>query len=123
MRWPRPHLRWVSHNTHEWNKRKTWRQNSATDKKNIHGVATENASYYAELDERHKELVGETVEVGLMFASKAFVQLLVNPIVGPLTHKYVFPELERILCISEQKDNRFACFTELATAFPCLPVS
>lgn len=49
----------------------------------------ENASYYAELDERHKELVGETVEVGLMFASKAFVQLLVNPIVGPLTHKYV----------------------------------
>lgn len=51
-------------------------------------VSTENASYYAELDERHKELVGETVEVGLMFASKAFVQLLVNPIVGPLTHKY-----------------------------------
>lgn len=32
--------------------------------------------------------MGETVEVGLMFASKAFVQLLVNPIVGPLTHKY-----------------------------------
>lgn len=48
---------------------------------------TENASYYAELEERHKELVGETVEVGLMFASKAFVQLLANPIVGPLTHK------------------------------------
>lgn len=53
---------------------------------NIH-VPPENASYYAELEERHKELVGETVEVGLMFASKAFVQLLVNPIVGPLTHK------------------------------------
>lgn len=67
----------------------------------------ENASFYAELEERHKELVGETVEVGLMFASKAFVQLLANPIgnvfdilyeevnitkfihfiVGPLTHK------------------------------------
>lgn len=47
----------------------------------------ENASYYAELEEIHKELVGETVEVGLMFASKAFVQLLANPIVGPLTHK------------------------------------
>lgn len=42
---------------------------------------------YEELQERHKELVGETVEVGLMFASKAFVQLLANPIVGPLTHK------------------------------------
>lgn len=50
-------------------------------------MCTENASYYAELEERHKELVGETVEVGLMFASKAFVQLLANPIVGPLTHK------------------------------------
>lgn len=49
--------------------------------------SAENASYYAELEERHKELVGETVEVGLMFASKAFVQLLANPIVGPLTHK------------------------------------
>lgn len=48
---------------------------------------TENASYYAELEEIHNELVGETVEVGLMFASKAFVQLLANPIVGPLTHK------------------------------------
>lgn len=48
---------------------------------------SENASYYAELDARHKELVGETVEIGIMFASKAFVQLLVNPIVGILTHR------------------------------------
>lgn len=31
--------------------------------------------------------MGETVEVGVMFASKAFIQLLANPIVGPLTHK------------------------------------
>ncbi|XP_055380402.1 synaptic vesicular amine transporter-like [Condylostylus longicornis] len=38
-------------------------------------------------EERHKELVGETVDVGVMFASKAFVQLLANPFVGPLTHK------------------------------------
>ncbi|XP_015116251.1 synaptic vesicular amine transporter [Diachasma alloeum] len=36
---------------------------------------------------RHKELLEETVAVGMMFASKAFVQLLTNPIVGPLTHK------------------------------------
>lgn len=48
---------------------------------------TENETLYRELEERHKELVGETVEVGLLFASKAFVQLLVNPIVGPLTHR------------------------------------
>lgn len=49
----------------------------------------DNVSWYAEREERHKELVGETAEVGLMFASKAFVQLLANPIVGPLTHKYI----------------------------------
>jgi hypothetical protein len=36
---------------------------------------------------RHKDLVEETVAVGMMFASKAFVQLLANPIVGPLTHR------------------------------------
>ncbi|KAL5285612.1 SLC18A1 family protein [Megaselia abdita] len=50
-------------------------------------VSNENNTYDKEAEERHKELVGETVEVGLMFASKAFVQLLVNPIVGPLTHR------------------------------------
>lgn len=37
--------------------------------------------------QRHRELLQETTAVGLMFASKAFVQLLANPIVGPLTHK------------------------------------
>lgn len=50
-------------------------------------LCLENETLYRELEERHKELVGETVEVGLLFASKAFVQLLVNPIVGPLTHR------------------------------------
>ncbi|XP_076759185.1 vesicular monoamine transporter [Xylocopa sonorina] len=40
-----------------------------------------------EKQQRHRELLGETVAVGVMFASKAFVQLLANPIVGPLTHK------------------------------------
>ncbi|XP_070499948.1 synaptic vesicular amine transporter isoform X2 [Chironomus tepperi] len=47
----------------------------------------DNASWYAEREERHKELVDETAEIGVMFASKAFVQLLSNPFVGPLTHK------------------------------------
>ncbi|XP_047541921.1 synaptic vesicular amine transporter [Vanessa tameamea] len=41
----------------------------------------------AEKEERHKELIHETVAVGVMFASKAIVQLLANPFVGPLTHK------------------------------------
>ena len=36
---------------------------------------------------RHKELVNENVEVGVMFASKAVVQLIANPFVGPLTNK------------------------------------
>lgn len=49
---------------------------------------SDNTSWIAEREERHKELVEETAEVGIMFASKAFVQLLANPIVGPLTHKY-----------------------------------
>lgn len=42
-----------------------------------------------ELDakQRHTDLIQETVAVGMMFASKAFVQLFTNPIVGPLTHK------------------------------------
>lgn len=41
-----------------------------------------------EREQQHRELLQETVAVGIMFASKAFVQLLANPIVGPLTHKY-----------------------------------
>ena len=37
---------------------------------------------------KHNELIQENVEVGVMFASKAFVQLLANPFVGPLTNRY-----------------------------------
>lgn len=36
---------------------------------------------------KHTELVEENVEVGVMFASKAFIQLLANPFVGPLTNR------------------------------------
>lgn len=57
---------------------------------------TEFTSNFTTLDpevQRHEDLVGETVAVGIMFASKAFVQLLANPFVGPLTHKigYTIP--------------------------------
>merc|ERR1712032_483944 len=38
-------------------------------------------------ERKHKELVEENMEVGMMFASKAFVQLIANPFVGPLTNK------------------------------------
>lgn len=53
-----------------------------------------NISSFAEATEnpemarlRHDYLLQENVQVGMMFASKAFVQLLANPFVGPLTHK------------------------------------
>jgi len=36
---------------------------------------------------KHKELLEENVENGFLFASKAAVQLLVNPFVGRLTHR------------------------------------
>merc|ERR1719158_1232753 len=38
-------------------------------------------------ERKHKELVEENMEVGMMFASKAFVQLIANPFVGPLTNR------------------------------------
>jgi len=36
---------------------------------------------------KHKELMEENLETGFMFASKAVVQLITNPFVGPLTHR------------------------------------
>lgn len=36
---------------------------------------------------RHMDIVNESVWVGLMFASKAIMQLIANPFVGPLTNK------------------------------------
>ena len=36
---------------------------------------------------RHKELIEENTEVGIMFASKPIVQAFTNPFVGPLTNK------------------------------------
>ncbi len=38
---------------------------------------------------RDSELKSLNVKVGIMFASKAFLQLLTNPIIGPLTNLYV----------------------------------
>ncbi|KAL0116163.1 hypothetical protein PUN28_011192 [Cardiocondyla obscurior] len=56
---------------------------------NLSEIATTNytSPEAREKEQRHRELLEETVAVGMMFASKAFVQLLANPIVGPLTHK------------------------------------
>ena len=45
------------------------------------------AAMEAEKRRKHKELTHENVEVGVMFASKAVVQLITNPFVGPLTNR------------------------------------
>lgn len=37
--------------------------------------------------ERHEALTEENVHVGFMFGSKALVQLIANPLIGPLTNK------------------------------------
>jgi hypothetical protein len=37
---------------------------------------------------KHNELLEENVETGFMFASKAVVQLITNPFVGPLTNRW-----------------------------------
>lgn len=44
----------------------------------------------AEEMKRHNTLAEENVYVGLMFGSKALVQLLTNPWIGPLTNKFAF---------------------------------
>ena len=41
----------------------------------------------ARKQDRHKDIVNENIAVGLMFASKAIMQLIANPFVGPLTNK------------------------------------
>lgn len=37
-----------------------------------------------------KDLLNENVQVGLLFASKATVQLITNPFIGPMTNRYDF---------------------------------
>ena len=36
---------------------------------------------------RHDDIINANIPVGLMFASKAIVQLIANPFVGPLTNR------------------------------------
>ena len=42
------------------------------------------------LFQKHLDIVNENQEVGVMFASKAFVQLIANPFIGKLTNKYEY---------------------------------
>ena len=52
-------------------------------------LATDDPNTMAADEAKHSELIQENVEVGVMFASKAFVQLLANPFIGPLTNRQV----------------------------------
>jgi len=39
-------------------------------------------------EERHRDIINENMVVGLMFASKAILQLITNPFVGPITNRF-----------------------------------
>ncbi|TMS36328.1 hypothetical protein L596_003519 [Steinernema carpocapsae] len=56
-------------------------------------VARERQLSAEEAEMRHKTLAEENVQVGLMFGSKALIQLITNPMIGPLTNKigYTLP--------------------------------
>ncbi|CDQ77243.1 unnamed protein product [Oncorhynchus mykiss] len=44
----------------------------------------------------------ENVRVGLLFASKALVQLLINPFVGPLTNRFMFWLHSKCFCVCDK---------------------
>ncbi|CAG0882436.1 unnamed protein product [Cyprideis torosa] len=46
-----------------------------------------NKSLAEEAERKHEELAAETIPLGIMFASKAFVQMITNPFIGPLTNR------------------------------------
>ncbi|XP_073998410.1 vesicular monoamine transporter isoform X2 [Rhodnius prolixus] len=73
----------------------TTTQSADFDYNNTYNYTYGNVTELTKDERRHKDLVEETVAVGMLFASKAFVQLLANPFVGPLTHKigYSIPML------------------------------
>lgn len=58
-------------------------------------VAGNKSSYVTVREEvmRHAELADENVKVGLLFASKAIVQLLTNPFIGPVTNRFVYSQV------------------------------
>uniref|UniRef100_A0A8C5SE44 Solute carrier family 18 member A2 n=1 Tax=Laticauda laticaudata TaxID=8630 RepID=A0A8C5SE44_LATLA len=48
---------------------------------------TKTTPSFSDCPKKDKELVNENVEVGLLFASKATVQFLTNPFIGPMTNR------------------------------------
>ena len=71
-------------------KRRKKRQAELIRRKRSRGAGTNAIHHHRPLtaeERKHKELVEENIEVGVMFASKAVVQLIANPFVGPLTNR------------------------------------
>ena len=50
-------------------------------------MATNSSSAPSDCPSEDKDLLNENVQVGLLFASKATVQLLTNPFIGLLTNR------------------------------------
>ena len=75
--------------------------------------------YLEEKRRKHKELMHENVEVGVMFASKAVVQLIANPFVGPLTNKYEI--LNFMISFGNQTRNGWNFLKKLIFPIPLAP--
>jgi len=55
------------------------------------GATTPDYAEYNETisqEDRHRDIMNENMVVGLMFASKAIMQLITNPFVGPITNRF-----------------------------------
>uniref|UniRef100_A0A3P8VJV9 Solute carrier family 18 member A1 n=1 Tax=Cynoglossus semilaevis TaxID=244447 RepID=A0A3P8VJV9_CYNSE len=64
----------------------------------VHGHCTGTGSHGTRCSEC-KRVLEENVHVGLLFASKALVQLLVNPFVGPLTNSSWSSKITACVCV------------------------
>ncbi|CAL4222223.1 unnamed protein product, partial [Meganyctiphanes norvegica] len=53
--------------------------------------ATDDRDLHASSQQIPEDIISENGRVGLLFSSKAFVQLVVNPFIGPLTAKIGYP--------------------------------
>ena len=52
-------------------------------------AVTERSQNFSDCPQSTSKLLNENVKVGMLFASKATVQLMTNPFIGPLTNRYL----------------------------------
>lgn len=63
-------------------------KSTTQSKQKLKGLGLRQQQYIEEQERvRHETLSAENVHVGLMFGSKALIQLITNPLIGPLTNK------------------------------------